>query len=606
MFPVNYYFSSTGNDGNSGTSASQPWLSFSILQTVIVHPGDSILFMAGDSLTSADNISLWKWVDKGPDGIYGTADDVLYGNATQYTPGQKIVLTTYPVTGAKAVITFTNDVNGIDLYNVQGIEISNLRLKGIGYASGPVHHGISVYCDDAWGAPLTDTLKHYKVNNSDGTGFNAGIFIGGWHRKIADVVINNCNLYGNKSSGIDSRAPLAGDIYDVKIRYCNAYNNPGDPASPTHSGNGIVLGEVNKGLIEHCMAYHNGWQNTAVGGPVGIWTYDATDVTIQYCEAWNNKTNSAADGGGFDLDGGAQNCTIQYCYSHDNDGPGFLICQYSGARAFNNNTVRYCISKNDGRKNGAGGIHFWSAGSNGGITGTEIYNNTVYNEISSVVNFQNTSGISGVKVRNNIFISANDHDLVSGNPATSVAKFEDNSYWSSGGVFDVAGYSSLSDWRTAMSQEISGGLPSGFDVDPMVMNPAIGDTVKNSDHLDTLTVYMLLPQSPLINMGLDLRLPANGSLNVGLTDFFGNPIPLENFFEPGANEFQFLTASWTGTASTDWNTSTNWSNLRVPDFRTNVTIPNVTNQPEINTTGNNCYNLTSRVVQPSKSMQEKC
>jgi len=50
--------------------------------------------------------------------------------------------------------------------------------------------------------------------------------------------------------------------------------------------------------------------------------------------------------------------------------------------------------------------------------------------------------------------------------------------------------------------------------------------------------------------------------------------------------------TWTGTTNTDWNTTTNWNPSIVPIDRTNVIIPNVTNQPIISTTGNKCLNVT--------------
>ena len=64
---------------------------------------------------------------------------------------------------------------------------------------------------------------------------------------------------------------------------------------------------------------------------VGIWTYASNRVTIRSSESYGNRTGGHADGGGFDLDGGVTNSVIEYCYSHDNDGPGFLVWNYEGA-----------------------------------------------------------------------------------------------------------------------------------------------------------------------------------------------------------------------------------------------------------------------------------
>ena len=56
-----------------------------------------------------------------------------------------------------------------------------------------------------------------------------------------------------------------------------------------------------------------------------------------------------------------------------------------------------------------------------------------------------------------------------------------------------------------------------------------------------------------------------------------------------------LMSTWTGTTSTDWNTSTNWSTGSVPTAFDNVTIPDVTNDPIIGAASvatEICNNLT--------------
>src|SRR5436190_17235380 len=134
--------------------------------------------------------------------------------------------------------------------------------------------------------------------------------------------------------------------------YCRADNNPGDPTNLTnHSGNGIVVGNCRNVLIEYCTATNNGWDMPRIGnGPVGIWPYEADSVIIQHCISYRNKTApGAADGGGFDLDGGVTNSVIQYCLSYENEGSGYGIFQYWSAGNWKNNTLRYCISINDGK-----------------------------------------------------------------------------------------------------------------------------------------------------------------------------------------------------------------------------------------------------------------
>jgi hypothetical protein len=67
------------------------------------------------------------------------------------------------------------------------------------------------------------------------------------------------------------------------------------------------------------------------GGPCGIWTAASRRVVIQQCDSFDNRTGRAADGDGFDLDGGCVECVLQYDYSHGNDGAGILVYTYGGA-----------------------------------------------------------------------------------------------------------------------------------------------------------------------------------------------------------------------------------------------------------------------------------
>ena len=84
-----------------------------------------------------------------------------------------------------------------------------------------------------------------------------------------------------------------------------------------------------------------------------------------------------ADGGGFDLDGGVTRSVVQRCYSHDNDGPGFLVWNYEGApHDLADNVIRYKLSVNDGRKHRYGGISVGT--SDAPIRGLLVHNNTVF------------------------------------------------------------------------------------------------------------------------------------------------------------------------------------------------------------------------------------
>ena len=54
---TNYYFSSSGNDSNSGTSTSSPWISISKINNIKLIPGDKILFKRAEKFIGKFDIS---------------------------------------------------------------------------------------------------------------------------------------------------------------------------------------------------------------------------------------------------------------------------------------------------------------------------------------------------------------------------------------------------------------------------------------------------------------------------------------------------------------------------------------------------------------------
>ncbi|MFC1462786.1 right-handed parallel beta-helix repeat-containing protein [Verrucomicrobiota bacterium] len=493
---ADYYVSPTGKDTDPGTLA-KPWKSLSI-SVGKINAGDTLHLQVGATFT--ENVYI------GPgDGGTVASPKVIVGESANR-----------PVLQPAA-----NGDNALYIYNTAGLEFRNVRFVGPG-KSVHLNDGVSGYVDTVRQCGLT-------FRNCEFTGFGGqGLVIGGWNgtdRGFGDVLVEDCVFHDNLKGGMSTYAQYPSGNTNVVVRRCWITDHPHQDGSV----GGLVLGGVTDGLIEHCIATNNGYS-------VAIWAYDSTRVTIQFCEAYDNHALNQ-DGGGFDLDGGCQDCVIQYCYSHDNDGAGFLICQYSGARAFTGNTVRYCISENDGRRqtgNVFGGIHFYSSGSSGGLQGTRIYGNTVLNSVSYAVRFQSTGGQTGGKMWNNIFITTGGKALVQGSVTTNVVQFQGNCYWSSGGAFKVAGYSSLAAWRTAKSQEMLSGSPVGFQLDPKLVAPGTGGTIGNTTNLPLLAAYKLRGTSALIDRGLNLA--TLFGINAGARDFYGNAIPQCRTYDVGAYE----------------------------------------------------------------------
>ena len=369
-----YYVSASGDDTNDGLTAANPWKTLNKVSTHNFQQGEQILFRGGDIFSG-----------------------LLYFNSSSDSASRQNPITVSSYGGRKATID-AGSGDGIFVYNIGGVEIRNINIIGSGSGSNN-GRGIIVYND----LPNT-TLEHIVIDNVDVRGFSGtpvngaippsgngwGIIIapGSATSKYQYVTITNTVSHDNVLGGVFTAQwdPTNGNlISDVYVGNVQAYNNTGIPGlNNNHSGNGITLGGVTRGIIEYSKAYNNGALNTYSIGPCGLWTYLSDQVTIQFNEAYSNKTGSSADGCGFDVDGGTTNSVVQYNYSHDNDGAGFLVNWYTGVSPTQNNIVRYNITENDGRKaTGTQSPITLHADNAANLIGTNIYNNTIYNNLGA-------------------------------------------------------------------------------------------------------------------------------------------------------------------------------------------------------------------------------
>jgi hypothetical protein len=324
-----------------------------------------------------------------------------------------------------------------------------------------------------------------------------------------------------------------GNIY---IGHCVAENNPGDPTvTNNHSGNGILASSVRGGTIEYCEASDNGWDMPWTGnGPVGIWIWDCTNFIIQHCIAHDNKTNPvAADGGGFDLDGGVSNSVIQYCLSYNNQGSGFGLFEFGAAKPWENNTIRYNISQNDGSVNG-GSVAIWRNATVGVIRNCEIYNNTFYNTTKRGFSLMIENNCPGFRFRNNIFVYNGAFLMPKGKLISE--NFEANCFWSLSGDQKIAGYNNFPEWAMAIAKEKQGNSFIGLFADPGLLNPGTSSiTDPTKLNAENLVAYSLKSGSPLIDRGLDLKklYPAESITK----DIVGTALPQNTGYDIGAVEY---------------------------------------------------------------------
>ncbi len=523
-FAASYYVSSTGSDLNAGTSIATAWATITKVNSSVFLPGDALYFEGGQTFNGSIFLSSTEAND--PNSIFTISS---YG------------------TGKATINAGTS--YGFYAYNTQGFSLSNLIFDGNNTATN-TGAGILVYADLPGNVTFSNiTIANCEVKNFGAEGVKVYAFTGltGYQNlslsnlSVHDVTKNGIEIYGFLPRTPDNQWPNK----NVTVSNCEVYNVPGSGLQ--HEGNGIVISGVDGGTIQNCVVHNTGQANTFCGGPVGIWSLESNNVTIQYCESYNNHRGSTAgcDGGGFDLDGGVTNSFMQYNYSHDNEGAGFLIGQYPNANKWNNNTVRFNISQNDGIQN-KGSIDLFKGPGSASMSGAYIYENTIYvspqpaNGGLSAVNFENWStGISNVFFYNNVFIATATVPLVVV-PSGYSAFFAGNIYWPTAGNFSIhyqgTNYTSLSSWRTATGNEIVSGSSTGFSGNPLLTNVGSGGTIGYGTSLSSLNAYKIQSAlSPAYQTALDLH--ALYGIDVGSMDFWGTILPSGIADDIGANEF---------------------------------------------------------------------
>jgi hypothetical protein len=318
--------------------------------------------------------------------------------------------------GHGAATIKSGDSSALVLYHVKGVTVRGLHLEGAGRKTGNVKEGL-----------MLNECTQVLLDSIDITGFQkAGLMI------YASVGVEARRIFAheNGAAGIEVEGQDKQSSRDLKIVHCRTDDNPGDPSNLTnHSGNGIVAGHCTSLMIDSCSATNNGWDMPRIGnGPVGIWCYEADSVVIQHCVAYRNKTSpGAADGGGFDLDGGVTNSVIQYCLSYENQGAGYCIFQYWGASPWHHNLIRYNISYDDGLVSDArGGVYVWnSSGDPKQLYDCEVSHNLIYNTKQAALSYSEKSARRDLLFFDNVFVGRD--SLIRGDRGVDV--FRGNNWW---------------------------------------------------------------------------------------------------------------------------------------------------------------------------------
>ena len=516
-----YFVSPTGNDANTGTSKAQAWQTINKVNGITLHAGDRVLFEGGK--TFAGTLVL----------------DSLDGGL----PGKPVVISSY---GSGMAVIDAGNANGITSADCAYLKIARLQVKGGGVESN-TGTGILLSANS-----VNKTCKVIVVDGCIAEGFhNFGILISCGEadavKGMDSVTISNCVATANGEGGISSiGSQTAFHLTHIRVTHCRAFLNKGIPAKTDgHSGNGIVMSGVRHLLVDSCLAYENGaLNNCSAGGPVGIWMWVCQDAVIEHCESHHNHAGLNKDGGGFDIDGGCSNCTIQYNYSHDNEGAGYLLAEYGAGLPFTNNTIRFNISQNDGRKNGYGGIAFWGVSDAFKVTNTYVYNNTVFvnakNLVTGVPAAVMTMGnqLSHVLVANNVFIATGGARLLNSDTPldTNVIYFAGNNYYSTGNTnafnYNNTLLQGFAEWQAASPmQETVQGRNVAVLASPCYAKPGFGPLANYPQPLAGLAAYRLQPgKKPAAGIGMATMF----GIDTGKQDFFGTTLAKQNRNKAGA------------------------------------------------------------------------
>ncbi|KRF05510.1 hypothetical protein ASG89_20495 [Paenibacillus sp. Soil766] len=458
--PIYYVDSIDGDDANAGTAPGSAWRTLSKVNSNVFQPGDKILFKS-DGVWTGTLSPQGSGIEGNPITIdmYGTGRKPLIAGA-----------------GAAAAVYFNNQ----EQWEVKNLEITNdAQTKA-------VRRGIHVD-GTSGGYSNPRVFKHFLFENleihhvkgdvSTDYAHNGGIIVWGtnWDYHVSDVVVRDSKIYSVDSVGIY--------IYGAQKKFSSGFKVTNNVIHDVGADGAFILDTTN-GLIENNVVYDT--HIRASGYHVPLWVFSNKDSVIQNNEVYN--TAPGGDAMAYDADYKSDGTIIQYNYSHNNAGGGFLVVN-DGTVASNSNTnttIRYNISQND-----SGAVFNFS----GTPDTTYVYNNTVYlpkYSNAKVVDYLNWGGFA----KNTFFYNNIIHNLGSGgynfgNSTNNV--FEHNVFYGNHPASEPAD-------------------PYKITADPMLASPGSGGIGK-----DTVIGYQLLSTSPAIGAGK--LISSNGG-----RDYFGNPV----------------------------------------------------------------------------------
>ncbi|MFD2163991.1 right-handed parallel beta-helix repeat-containing protein [Paradesertivirga mongoliensis] len=471
-----------GNDAYNGLSRKTPFKSLTKVNSLVLSPGDSVLF--SNSTVYRGHLKI---------NCRGTSQmSVVFGS---YGAGNK------------PQINGAGDFSeAVLVYNSEYVKLENLEITNLGATYKAGRMGLHILIED-FGIANNVVISNLYVHDVNGTnvkkdGGGAGIH---WTNKGKTVksafnglFIENCRIERTDRNGITSSAYSSRlnwfPSYNVVIRN-NTLNDIG--------GDAIVPIGCDGALIEHNVVFKAGQRFPEGDAAAGIWPWSCDNTIVQFNEV--AYTAGPWDSQGFDSDWNCRNTIIQYNYSHDNAGGFLLICNDGSAGKPGNignvgTIVRYNVSVNDGSR-----LTGKSAGFSpvihiaGPVSNTSIYNNVIY------LPKKESSRIDSTMI-----------DITSWHGYADSTLIANNIFW----VADVANYQIGESTRNFFENNLYHGRHINIPDDPhaLTSDPMfVSVPVSRSQGFDALKCFQLKDDSPCINAGKVI-------VSTSIVDFFNNPV----------------------------------------------------------------------------------
>lgn len=379
-----YYLSiTTGSDNNIGNAPETAWASLEKLNELNLKAGDQVLLKCGDIFKG--NISI---------DTQGKIENPIV--ISSYGNGKNPVL---DGDGAEAAIYLKNPANitieNLEIKNWEGVYGIQFIAENAGEMENLTFQNLNIH--DV-GSAMFDITEPSKTKGAICGRVYKGTEPSWWNgltiRRVYIHNVGSCGItFGNEVNlyKLDKSDPYYKTHKNVLIQECRIDSIVRD---------GIWIRQCEGAIIQNCEVSHTGLN--AISN--GIWFWDCLNSVMQYNEGFECLSPRGNDGAPFSIDNHCWNCTIQYNYSHNNEGPGYMIFGRMGDNG--GNVIRNNLSYNDNV------TRTYKTGTACLTACSEVKNATIENNIiiagaetHNILGHRNWEGFPhSVSYRNNLFV----------------------------------------------------------------------------------------------------------------------------------------------------------------------------------------------------------